>query len=187
MDIVKDQGDEALYDKLDSSYPSEDEESEVCVYLISYNCSSNRSNILPLLLLYFSQEVVDDAYLNRYGNENENSVYSINKGVGAFYDKLVSVYSTEDEESEVWVPLYFLMFSKTSLCMIYFMTSFIFLFCRTREQSLALRCMAVKMTMEMKVTTQSTVCIWKATLIVKTKIQSLLKNKICLECQMILS
>lgn len=31
MDTVKDRGDEALYDKLDSSYPSEDEESEVCV------------------------------------------------------------------------------------------------------------------------------------------------------------
>lgn len=31
MDVVKDRGDEALYDTLDSSYPSEDDESEVCV------------------------------------------------------------------------------------------------------------------------------------------------------------
>ena len=33
MDIVKDQGDEAIYDKLDSSYPSEDDEYEVYVSL----------------------------------------------------------------------------------------------------------------------------------------------------------
>lgn len=38
MAIVKDQGDEALYDMLDFDYPTsdeEDEESEVCVYFIS--------------------------------------------------------------------------------------------------------------------------------------------------------
>lgn len=29
MEVVKDQGDEALYDKLDSAYPTDDEESEV--------------------------------------------------------------------------------------------------------------------------------------------------------------
>lgn len=34
MDSVKDQGDEALYNKLDSSYPTDDEDSEVCIYLI---------------------------------------------------------------------------------------------------------------------------------------------------------
>lgn len=31
MDVVKDQGDEALYDKLDSAYPSDDEDTEVSV------------------------------------------------------------------------------------------------------------------------------------------------------------
>ena len=30
--MIKDQGDEALYDKLDSAYPTEDEESEVRAY-----------------------------------------------------------------------------------------------------------------------------------------------------------
>lgn len=37
MDVVKDQGDEVFYDKLDSAYPTDDEEeAEVCVvyYLI---------------------------------------------------------------------------------------------------------------------------------------------------------
>lgn len=41
MVIVKDRGDEALYDKLDLDYPTSDEddkddESEVCVYFIFY-------------------------------------------------------------------------------------------------------------------------------------------------------
>lgn len=31
MDVVKDQGDEALYDKLDSAYPSDDEDTGVSV------------------------------------------------------------------------------------------------------------------------------------------------------------
>ncbi|XP_015887836.3 CRM-domain containing factor CFM3A, chloroplastic/mitochondrial [Ziziphus jujuba] len=44
MDTVKDRGDEALYDKLDSSYPSEDEESEEEgpeAYLQTYSCEND--------------------------------------------------------------------------------------------------------------------------------------------------
>lgn len=40
MDVVKDRGDEVFYDKLDSAYSTDDEETEVCViyYLIFWNC-----------------------------------------------------------------------------------------------------------------------------------------------------
>ncbi len=34
MEVVKDKGDEALYDKLDSAYPTDDDDTEV--YIIYY-------------------------------------------------------------------------------------------------------------------------------------------------------
>lgn len=34
MDTVKHHGDEALYNKLDSSYPTDDDDTEVCTWLI---------------------------------------------------------------------------------------------------------------------------------------------------------
>ncbi|KAH0993867.1 hypothetical protein GBA52_005392 [Prunus armeniaca] len=42
MDSVKDQGDEALYNKLDSSYPTDDEDSEEGdAYLETYNSEND--------------------------------------------------------------------------------------------------------------------------------------------------
>lgn len=78
MDVVKDQADEVFYDKLDSAYPTDDEEeAEVSVlYIISFSGTANRllnknlltSNIIPFPLL---QEEGDEASLETYYSEDE--------------------------------------------------------------------------------------------------------------------
>lgn len=44
MEVVEDQGDEAFYDRLDSAYPTDDEDTEVYVnFLISFSRTTNFS------------------------------------------------------------------------------------------------------------------------------------------------
>lgn len=79
MEVVEDQGDEAFYDRLDSAYPTDDEDTEVYVIFsfhflepLIFLLNKSQSNILyypifPSLL----QEEGDEPYLETYYSENE--------------------------------------------------------------------------------------------------------------------
>lgn len=61
--MIKDQGDEALYDKLDSVYPTDDdnEESEVCVYCLLdihflYVKQADLNSLLHSSVLFFRKK-----------------------------------------------------------------------------------------------------------------------------------
>ena len=53
MEKVKDKGDEALYDKLDSAYPSDDENYEVALSAIITPTVSKKKLMKLVFIIYF--------------------------------------------------------------------------------------------------------------------------------------
>lgn len=73
MAIVKGRGDEELYTKLETAYPSDDEESEVVDVLIeiSYSFRNRFGSYSICSLNVLKQEEGDDAYLETYESDDD--------------------------------------------------------------------------------------------------------------------
>lgn len=102
MSVVKDHGDEELYTKLESAYPTEDEDSEVGVLseiLFSFQKISGSYSVRSFNVL--KQEEGDDAYLEIYDSDNDiedesdNSIRNLQQESNFPYD-----FEDQDSDSE---------------------------------------------------------------------------------------
>lgn len=102
MSVVKDHGDEELYTKLESAYPTEDEDSEVGVLseiLFSFQKISGSYSVDSFNVL--KQEEGDDAYLEIYDSDNDiedesdNSIRNLQQESNFPYD-----FEDQDSDSE---------------------------------------------------------------------------------------